>query len=245
MSKDKKSFFDKNANKKQEKNINENQHQQHQQHQHQNHEQHEHQQTHQEEFVDQEFEQEAVEQQIDENDLVNKYNALQEELNAKNQKILMLEKQVEALNNSFKTELIKKANEAQAKLQEKVKEYQTKFETELKNAKKFALRDKAVDLINIINNFDNAVNMPNKNPEIQNYVKGFMMFSNMFKNYLENNNITEIKVNVNDEFNAQTMEAFDAEQNPNFKPNHVIKVIKKGYKLHDVVIIPALVLVSK
>lgn len=198
-----------------------------------------------EQMIDENLEHIDEQHEFSEQELLDRIAVLEHELNEKNIKIVSLEKQVEALNNSFKTELVKKANEAQIKLQEKIKEYQQKYEIELKNAKKFALRDKAIDLINIINNFENALKTPSTNPEVQNYVKGFMMFSNMFKNYLENNNIIEISVKPNDEFNAKTMEAFDTEKHPNIKPNHVIKIIKKGYKLFDIVIVPVLVVVAK
>lgn len=177
--------------------------------------------------------------------LKEKIDKLEQELSAKNLKIHNLEKQIHEFNANYKNEIIKKSNEAQIKLEEKIKEYQSKYETELLKSKKYALKDKATELINIINNFDNAVNMPTTNPEVQNYVKGFAMFANMFKTYLENNGIFEIKINPNDEFDPKTMEAFDTEKKDNLKPNHVVKVIKKGYKLHDMVIVPALVVVSK
>lgn len=177
--------------------------------------------------------------------LKSEIGTLKLELETKNLKIIQLEQQIKDINDSYKNDVLKKASEAQVKLQEKIKEYQTKYENEIINVKKFALKDKAVELINIINNFENAVSMPTNNPEVANYVKGFSMFAGMFKSYLENNNIFEINVTVNNDYDAKTMEAFDTEQNPNFQPNKVIKVVKKGYRLHDIVIVPALVVVSK
>ena len=67
----------------------------------------------------------------------------------------------------------------------------------------------------------------------------------MLKTILNNINVTEIEANVNDEFNPNTMECFEVENNPNINDNHIVKIIKKGYKLHDRVIVPTLVIVSK
>ena len=111
--------------------------------------------------------------------------------------------------------------------------------------KKYALKDKIVDLIDIINNFELAVNNSPNNPEIQNYLKGFSMFSNMFKNYLADSGVKEIQINVNDEFDPNTMDPFETVEVKGVKPNLVTKIIKKGYKLHDRVVKHAIVQVSK
>lgn len=195
-----------------------------------------------------EVKEQVNETEVEHNQLVDlqvQVSQLKKELENKNTLIQNLESQIALLNENFKTEILKKASEAQAKLEQKIQEYATKYETELKNAKKFALKDKAVDLIGIISNFNNAVNMPSKNPEVANYVQGFKMFSNMFKSYLEDNSIFEININLGDEYDPKTMEAFETVNSDKFKTNQVTKVVKKGYKLHDVVIVPALVTVAK
>lgn len=170
---------------------------------------------------------------------------LRKELQKKQEKIESLERQINIINESFKTEVIKKAQEAQAQLQGKIKEYQEKYDVELKHAKKYALKNSAIDLIDIISNFEMAVNSKSSNPEIINYLKGFQMFINMFKNFLSQNGISEIVVNENDDFNAETMQAFDTEKREGYEPNKVIRIAKKGYKLHDIIIVPTTVIVSE
>lgn len=172
-------------------------------------------------------------------------DSLKNENNNKQAKIESLERQINLLNENFKSEVIKKASEAQTKLDEKIKEFQAKYETELKHAKKYALKSSAIELIDIVSNFELAVNSKVTNPEIANYLKGFQMFANMFKNYFQQNGITEIPVNLNDDFNAEVMQAFETQKVPNTQPNKVIKIIKKGYKLHDIVLVPATVIVSE
>lgn len=195
----------------------------------------------QEELNDVEIENEAV----DTNKLIKEINVLKKTLDEKNEIINNLNKKIEEYNANYLNEINKKSNEAQEILKNKINEYQTKFDKELANIKKYALKDKITDLIDIINNFEVAVNAPVKDPVVNNYVQGFKMFSNMFSNYLLSNNITSIEPKIGDEYDSKIMEAFEVVSNPELKPNCVSKVIKKGYKLHDIVIIPATVVVSK
>ena len=171
--------------------------------------------------------------------------SLKSENKIKQERMQYLEKQIKRLNDTFKNEVIKKAQEAQIKLDEKIKEYQTKYEQEIKHNKKYALKNPAIELIDIISNFDIAVNSKAPSPEIANYLKGFQMFANMFKNFLSQNGINEITVNINDEFNAEIMQAFETEKRNGISSNKVLKIVKKGYKLHDIVIVPVTVIVSE
>lgn len=163
----------------------------------------------------------------------------------KDNKILNLEKQIETYNNNYKNEINKKAIEAQKLVEDKIKELQEKFDKDIAHIKKFALKDKAIDLINIISNFDLALSHTPDNEVVANYVQGFKMFSNMFQNYLSSNNIVAIIPKVGEEFNSKNMEAIEIKEDSNFKTNQIIKVVKNGYMLHDVVIIPSVVIVAK
>lgn len=163
----------------------------------------------------------------------------------KDEKILNLEKQIENFNTNYKNEINRKAMEAQKLVEEKKKELQDKFDKDVVHIKKFALKDKAVDLLNIISNFDLALSHTPDNEVVANYVQGFKMFSNMFQNYLSSNNITPIIPKVGEEFNSKNMEAIETKEDSNFKTNQIIKVVKNGYMLHDVVIIPSIVIVAK
>ena len=156
-----------------------------------------------------------------------------------------LEIKIKNYESSFTNAVKAKELQAQKLVNMKIDEYRQKYENELKNYKKYALKDKATDLIDVINQFDAVVNMPNNNPEVQNYIVGFKMFSTKFKNYLEDNNIFEIPIKENDEFNPEVMEAIDVVKNKDFKPHKVIKIITKGYKIHDLLLVPAKVIISK
>ncbi|MDE7433801.1 MAG: nucleotide exchange factor GrpE, partial [Mycoplasmoidaceae bacterium] len=82
-------------------------------------------------------------------------------------------------------------------------------------------------------------------PKVLNYQKGFNMFLTMFKTLLNDINVQEIDVKVGEEFNPNFMECFELQNSNDIKENHVIKVVNKGYKLHERIIVPTLVVVCK
>lgn len=184
-------------------------------------------------------------QKLVEDKLNKEIKELKATIEKNNLRIKELESQINQFNSNYKKEMDAKEKLAQEKVSQKIKEFQEKFEKDLAHVKKYALKDKALDLINIISNFEAAVSGEVKDPMLANYLKGFQMFCSMFKNYLEDNNIKEIEIKVNDNFDEKTMHAFEVKKEDNVEPNKVLKVVKKGYKLHDVVIAPAVVVVSK
>lgn len=173
---------------------------------------------------------------------INSFNEIQNNLN---KRIKDLETQNFNLNNNFKNEVIKKTDEAQKLLNEKIKEFNAKNELEIKSIKKYAIKDNIVKLLNIISDFENVLNHKPNNELIANYLKGFEMFLSMFKNYLNEIGIKEIEIHINDDFDPSKMSPLDIEENKDFKSNKVVKILKKGYMLHDQIVLPATVIVSK
>ena len=99
-------------------------------------------------------------------------------------------------------------------------------------------------LLNVLDGFHMALSHSPSNPEVANYVMGF---SYIYKNLviaLEEEGVSEISPNVGDKFNPAFMEAIASEESEG-DANIVLKVSRKGYKLHDRLIRPAEVTVSK
>lgn len=164
----------------------------------------------------------------------------------KDKKIKELSEQLEALNSNFKTELEKRARIAQEQLDKKVAEISSKYAAEATENKKYAIKNNAEELIDIINQINNVIasSENNENPAVRNYVVGFKLYMSMFDNLLMNMGIKEIPIKIGDAFDHNKMEAIDTEKS-DIKSNHVSKIVKKGYTLHDRVIVYAQVIVSK
>lgn len=170
---------------------------------------------------------------------------LKSEVSSLQKKVNSYEAQIDEINKEYVTKLTEKAKQASLLIEQQTNEIKQKLQAEFANKAKYATESIAVEIVNVTNQFEIALSHTPNDPKVQNYQKGFNMFLTMLKTILNNINVTEINVNVNDEFDPNTMECFEVENNPNVNDNHVIKIIKKGYKLHDRVIVPTLVIVSK
>lgn len=182
---------------------------------------------------------------VDKKELENEIKKLKSELSDKNIENINLSKKIADFNANYKSEILKKTNEAQERLNSKIKEYQDKFDKDVAYIKKYCLKDNLPELIDVISNFESALNSKPSNEAVQNYLKGFEMFLAMLKNYLLSNNISEIPIKIGDKFDEKIMEPLDVEDNSSFKSNQVIKVLKPGYFLYDLVIKPAIVIIAK
>lgn len=156
-----------------------------------------------------------------------------------------LKKQIETINEEYKKQITSKMNEANNLLAQKNKELEVKYHDAVTNAKKYAIKDQALNLINIVNQFEIACNYKLQDEKLINYQKGFKIFLTMFNNLLKDLNITMIQPKVNDEFEPNKMECLETTNDPTYGNNAITQVINNGYMLYDIVIKPALVKVNK
>ncbi len=178
-------------------------------------------------------------------ELKKKYDQAIVDLNDKNQQIEQLKKQVQDINNEYMTKVREKATQAQALVDQKIKELQTKFESEAKENKKYALGDSIKEFIGILNQLENAINAPINDEKVKNYLRGLNMFVSMIHNWLRSLNINKIEITHGMEFDPKYMEAIEADKDEkSTQPFHVVKVLESGYKLHDRVVVFAKVNVS-
>lgn len=177
----------------------------------------------------------------------NDINALKKEIEIKNQKINQLTIELNNYNANFKKEIETRAAKAQEQLNTKINEITKKSNEEVAIAKKYAIKDHAEELINIISQMNSIIKASENNPsqEVKNYVVGFKMYMNMFENLLLNMGIKKINVKVGDLFDEKIMNAVDTEKTSSVKPNCVSKIVREGYYLHDRVLIHVDVVVSK
>ena len=79
--------------------------------------------------------------------------------------------------------------------------------------------------------------------EMKNFLTGFEFIYRNLVSVLENEGVQEINPSLECEFNPDSMQAVETVID-NEHPNVVKKVVTKGYKLHDRLIRPAMVVVS-
>ncbi|MCI5746111.1 MAG: nucleotide exchange factor GrpE [Erysipelotrichaceae bacterium] len=158
-------------------------------------------------------------------------------------------KEIDALNNendSLKEELKKfkdKYYRAIADLDNQRKQY----DKEYRQALKYASQNLAEKLLPSFEMFSMVIESVDNLPsEVIPYVQGFDMVYRQMIQALESEGVSEIKVKVGDEFDHNIHSALETQEvEDESLVNKIIKVIRKGYKIHDRLLKPATVIVGK
>ena len=104
------------------------------------------------------------------------------------------------------------------------------------------LLEKFVDQIDL---FDSVVNMKTDDPVLKNFLIGFEMINNNFKQILSDEGVKKIVVKVGDDFDPKFHHPFDTDWNEEYKENAILGELKGGYTYKDRVLRPTLVKINK
>ena len=104
------------------------------------------------------------------------------------------------------------------------------------------LLEKFVDQIDL---FDSVVNMKTDDPVLKNFLIGFEMINNNFKQILSDEGVKKIIVKVGDDFDPKFHHPFDTDWNEEYKENAILGELKGGYTYKDRVLRPTLVKINK
>lgn len=140
-------------------------------------------------------------------------------------------------------------------LTQKIKEDEEKFlrlfaefdnykkRTQKEKEKTFSLAKGEIieQLLPIIDAIEQAKLM---NGQDESFKQGMELVSSQISMFLEKNNVTELG-NVGEKFDIEIHEAISVVENEELEENHIVSVFRKGYKIDDKVIRPAMVIVSK
>ncbi|QLY25438.1 nucleotide exchange factor GrpE [Bdellovibrio sp. KM01] len=144
------------------------------------------------------------------------------------------------------------------KLQEQAEKYKNDFlylRAEFENYKRNAIKERSElmkyggerfirDLLDIVDNFDRALQVNVTSENINTFKQGVEMTASELRNLLVKHSVTEIP-SEGVAFDPSIHEALSAEATDKVAPGHVARVFKKPYKLHDKVIRTGQVVVAK
>jgi molecular chaperone GrpE len=99
------------------------------------------------------------------------------------------------------------------------------------------------NLLPALDSFYIALEATPQSPEAKNYQQGFSYIYNQIENALVSEGVHEILPKLGDPFDPKTMHAVDTKDGE--KDGLVVQVYSKGYQLHDRLIRPVMVAVSK
>ncbi len=144
-----------------------------------------------------------------------------------------LKKQIESLKNDI---LKVKAEEIN---------FKKRIEDDKEKTVKYAnqkILDKFVSQIDL---FDKVVSMKTDDPVLKNYLMGFEMINNNFKQILDEEGVKKIIVNAGDKLDAKYHEAFQTAYDPEYEEGCILAELRTGYTYHDRVLRTTLVKVNK
>lgn len=184
-----------------------------------------------------------------------------EEVNDKEEKLEELKKRHERRNKrqeqkserDKKDEMLKSLSENVQELQNKLLYQQAEFanfkrrrEEETRNMLKYQNFDMALEIINIVDSLERALNVDENtlSLDVKKYLDGFKIMYTNLVNILNKFEIHEIDC-LNKEFDHNTSQALMMEHKDNVEPGIVIEVLQKGYMLKDKLLRAALVKVSE
>jgi len=122
--------------------------------------------------------------------------------------------------------------------------YKKRTQREINDFKKFANESIFRQLLSVVDNLERAISAAQENSEESALFEGVKLTNKDIVKLFETFNVKSVKAD-NEPFDPNFHQAVTQEENDEFPDNTVTKVLQKGYLLHDRLIRPAMVVVSK
>lgn len=147
-------------------------------------------------------------------------------------------------NESLKEEINKLKNELL-----KVKAEEINFKKCLEDDKTkmitYANQKVLEKFVNHIDLFDKVVSYKPEDPALRNYLIGFEMINNNFKQVLEEEGVKKVAVEIGKELDPKYHQAFQTEWNEEYPEGVILQELQTGYTYKERLLRPALVKVNK
>ena len=120
-------------------------------------------------------------------------------------------------------------------------------QTEISNARRFALEGFASELLNVRDSLDLAksVDLDGAEGVVERVAEGLELTLKQLDSAFEQFSVFEISPEVGDKLDPESHQAMTLAPSSAVAPNHICQVIQKGYRLHDRLLRPARVIVAK
>ncbi|MGP1414009.1 MAG: nucleotide exchange factor GrpE [Bacillales bacterium] len=167
-------------------------------------------------------------QEINKNELK---KSIKDKINKKDEEIKELKNNVEHWKNEYYKCFADMAN------------LRKNIEKDQVNVYKYRIEGFVSNLLTVLDSFNFAFKNEAKTEEMKNYLIGFNFIYKQLIQILKDEGVSEINPNIGDKFNENDMQAVDVVDSEEDNTIHAVNL--KGYKLHDRLIRPAMVVVNK
>lgn len=122
--------------------------------------------------------------------------------------------------------------------------FKRRVDKEKSDIRSYANENFAKDLLEVLDNFERAIEQDKTENVDEQYVKGMELILMQLREVLKNNGVEEIAA-LGEEFDPNFHHAVAMETSEEYEKGKVMDVMQKGYKLKDKVIRPAMVRVAE
>jgi molecular chaperone GrpE len=119
-----------------------------------------------------------------------------------------------------------------------------RVEREAAGLQKYALERVLGELITVNESFELGLKAARENPDSAAVIEGMELIHRQFWAALERQGVSLVDP-AGEPFNPELHEAVSMVESAEVSPNHVVSVMQKGYRLHDRLLRPAMVVVAK
>lgn len=128
--------------------------------------------------------------------------------------------------------------------QAELENYRKRASRELQDERRYASMPLMRDLLPVLDNIDRAILAAEQNPESAGLLEGVKMVGELLRSVLEKHHCVSI-ASMHEPFDPNLHEAIQQLPSADHPPNTVIDVAQQGYQLHERVVRPSQVIVSR
>jgi len=162
-----------------------------------------------------------------------KIKKMYEKIDSLEEKVKQLEEENKQLKNA---NLMIKADEVN---------FKNRLEQDKQNTLKYANQKLLEKLVGELDLFDKVISMPTNDPTLKNYLIGFEMINNNFKNILSEEGVKKIQVKVGEQFDPKYHHVLQTGWDEQYEENAILGELRGGYTYKDRVLCTTLVKVNK
>lgn len=133
--------------------------------------------------------------------------------------------------------------DAMLRMQAEMENLRKRLTRDLEKSRKFALERVMKDLLQVRDTLERGLEMVDESSSIEALIEGKQLTLKMLIKVMADHGL-EVIDPVSETFNPEFHEAVTVLPNPDVAENTVMEVLQKGFKLHDRLIRPAMVVVS-
>jgi molecular chaperone GrpE len=137
-----------------------------------------------------------------------------------------------------------KHREAMLRMQAEMDNHRKRLMRDLEKSRKLALEKIMKDLLQVWDSLERALNVPDESLTVESLKEGQGLTLKMFEKVLQDHDLVVIDP-LGEPFDPELHEAVTVAPSADVAENTVIEVLQKGFRLHDRLIRPAMVIVSR